>query len=162
VLCLVVDFSFSEELNRSDFKVGFIELSCPLDSVIAHLGKAKRIEKMKQEHEGFTAHFYENLTVWVTDDNSKIWAFDFSDSSFATTRGLKVGDAVKRLEQLYGERSWTVKEFSRVGPYDNDFNDYSEATIYQYWRDKNARWYIVFFIKNDKVVKFLLYIGIYE
>ena len=87
-----------------------------------------------------------NLTVWVNDENSKIWAFDFYDSSFITMRGLKVGDAVKRLEQLYGERSWTVKEFSRVGPYDYHSNDYSEASIYEYWPNENAKWYIIFYV----------------
>jgi hypothetical protein len=154
--------SFSQGLKKSDFKVGYIELAGSLDSVTAHLGKAIRIERLSAEWYGFTLCSYEKLNVWLNDDDDKIWAFDISDSLLMTCRGLKIGDSVKKLEDLYSKREWTERKFSRVGPWDDHFTDYNEASIYEYWPTENDAWYIIFFLKKEKVVKILFYIGVYE
>jgi len=151
-------FSFSQEFSKSDFIVSYIQLGSPVDSVAIHLGKAKKVKSLKGE--GFTAHFYDHLTIWLNDADNEIWAFDISDSSFKTHRGLKVGDSVKKVEDLYGKRNWTVEKFERLGPYDYHFTNYSEATIYEYRPDEDSAWFIIFYIKQKKVVKILFYIGI--
>lgn len=158
---------FCQSLSESDFKADFLKLQQSIDSVVARKGHAKRVEKLKEEWEGFTAHYYDRLNVWVKEDNREIWAFDFSDTSFVTQRGLRVGDSVKKLEKSYGERKWTEKEFSRVGPYDHLFRDYAEVTIYDFWleiddADDGDVWYMVFYIKDEKIVRVLCYVGVYE
>ncbi len=142
-------------LETEDYNVEFLKLGDPFDSVISHLGKPDRIEPF-EEGSAFTGFHYPKLVLWRDDTNKSLCAFDVYDSSLATNRGLRIGDSIQKIKELYGNRTWVEKDFGRAGPYDYTFKDYSQATIY------GASTYLIFFTKGQRLVKILSYIGVDE
>ena len=154
--------AYSQVLRREDFRIGALDLNVSFDSVASALGVPDSIKTFDEEHDfhDYTAYYYKTGVVWSDNHDGKIWAFDVYDSSQVTHRGLRIGDSVSTLERLYGKRGWVEEKFSRVGPYDYSFRDYTEATIFEYY--ETTSWYLIVFTKDQKVVKLLFYIGVYE
>lgn len=161
VLLCSLSLGYTQRLNRTDFKVGVLDLDVPFDSIVSLLGKRDSVKTFDKENDfnEWTAHYYQKMVVWRGNQDGKIWAFDIYDTSYITNRGLRVGDSIGKIEKLYGVREWVDKEFSRSGPYDYSFKDYSEVTILEYY-DKG--WFFIVFTKGKEIVKMLFYIGVYE
>jgi hypothetical protein len=142
-------------LNTDDYNIDFLKLGSPFDSVAVHLLQPDSVRPY-QEDSGYSGYYFQKLIVWQDNSTGKVVAFDVYDSSYATRRGLRVGDSVSTIEKLYGNRRWREGTFSRVGPYDSGFRDYSEATIF------GASYYFILFTKDGRLVKILSYLGVDE
>jgi len=160
VFTLLLGFNIPQDaqpkpLSRDDFNFGALELGYPLDSVGLHLPRPDSARFFQDDPE-YVGSFYPGLVVWRQSANGGIAALDIYSPKYSTRRGLKVGDSITRVERLYGKRSWVETEFSRVGPYDDSFSDYDEATIF------GGSYYLIIFTKGERVVKILSYIGVDE
>jgi len=142
-------------LDDDDYNVGFLKLDSPFVSVAARLPKPDS-ERVFLENPGYIGAYYPHFVIWREATKGSVVALDVYDPSFETNRGLRIGDSVEKIEKLYGNRNWTVGHFSRVGPYDASFKEYTQATIF------GASYYLIFFTKNGKLVKILSYAGVDE
>ena len=167
VVCVAIVFCFgstglAQRIERPDMKVGFLTLGASIESVSPKLGRPDSVRTFDQEWSDFTAHYYPRLIVWTNNQDNGIWAIDIYDTSFSTARGLRIGDSTKRIRALYPKRWPERKTFSRVGPYDYPFKDYTSVTILENSIEKEEGWFMVMFTKNDRLVKMLYYIGVSE
>ncbi len=142
-------------------KVGFLTLGASSESVSAKLGRPDSVRTFDQEWSAFAAHYYPRLIVWTNNQDNRIWAIDIYDKSFATARGLRIGDSTGKIRALYRKRWPERKEFSRAGPYDYTFKDYTGVFILENSTEEEG-WFLVLFTKNDRLVKMLYYIGVSE
>jgi hypothetical protein len=151
-LCLG-ELAVSQQLSRDDFNFGFLKLGSPIDSIVARLGQPEttRVNDIGHEYIGLD---YPKLVIWyqVWDPEKWVCGFDIYSPSYVTRRGIKVGDSLVAITRLYGAPHYTTKEFDWLGPYDFAFHDYSQASMYRDGDD-----HLVFFTKNDLVVRILSY-----
>ena len=141
-------------VKYEDFVVGFLKLGSPFDSVVSKLGKP---DSITEGNLGATGFFYPKLVLWRDNENNHLWAFDIRDTSIATHRGIKIGDSIYNIEKIYGNCDWETRTFGRIGPYDSSFNEYSEYALL----DKYDH-VLIFFIKENRLVKMLFYLGVEE
>jgi hypothetical protein len=154
--------SFGQRIAKPDLKVGALTLGASFDSIPASFGRPDSIKTFDQEWSDFTAHYYQKVIVWTKNQDRRIWAIDIYDRSLATYRGLRIGDSLDTIEKLYSKRNWIVPHFTRVGPYDYTFRDYTEATIYENSIQEDEGWFLILFTKKNRLVKMLFYIGVPE
>jgi hypothetical protein len=167
LLCVALLISLAstglgQRIGKPDMKVGFLTLGKPFDTVSAKLGRPDSLRTFDQEWSGFTAHYYPRLIVWTNNQDQRIWAIDIYDTSIATARGLRIGDSTKKINTLYPTRGPERKKFSRVGPYDYSFKDYTNVFILENPIEEDKGWFLVLFTKNDRLVKMLYYLGVSE
>ncbi len=166
ILIVLFSISFGQTLTRDDFKVGAFDLDKPINSIIQKYGTPTH----KSYPEGDTAYSYKNFTVWVNESDNKINAFQIINSDFALTRCINIGDSLSKIIRLFKTPDEIGIKFERlVGPYDLKFSNYSSFVKYYFKTDKYEphfdeyyHWYIVFYLKEDKVVRVLYYKGIFE
>lgn len=173
-ICLIIFYlligvdttSTGQQLKRSDFKVEYLEINEPMTSLLSKIGNPLKILEMDADKE----YSYSNFTVWLNSKN-RVSAFQIKDSTFLLHRGLRIGDSLKKIISLFGKSHDSNTLFERLGPYDYKFKDYSKYLIYEFDTgilDKecntitNHIWYIVFYLKKDKLVRVLFYEGICE
>jgi hypothetical protein len=167
LLCVALLISLAstglgQRIGKPDMKIGCLILGEPFESVSAKLGRPDSVRTLDQEWRGFMAYYYPRLIVWTENQDKRICAIDIYDTSFVTARGLRLGDSTKKINTLYPTRGPERKKFSRVGPYDYTFKDYTSVTILENSIQEEEGWFMVMFTKNDRLVKMLYYIGVNE
>jgi len=158
---LLINSSLSQLSKKDDFRAGHIKLGEQCDSTIALLGKPDSTVLCHDIWEGYTAYYYSKIIVWEDNDNSLVHAFEIGDPKYVTSRGLKIGDDLIKIEKLY-PRKLPEHNFHRLGPYNKAFKDYSEFRLYDYNFSEIDGWVLILFTKNCKLVKMLFYVGIPE
>lgn len=160
--------TFSQTLTRSDFKIGVFDLDKPINSIIKKYGVP--ISKKFVEGNTDTTFDYKNFTVWVDSQDGKISAFQIIQSDFKLSRGISIGDSLSKVIRLFKEPDDTGIRFNRlVGPSDDNFTNYSFFLRYSFKTDKFELhfneyyyWFIVFYVKEDRVMRMLYYKGVFE
>ena len=163
-LAILVSLSSSfaqPELKRNDFVVGRIAIDSSVGSALPYLAKPLRIDSLfDEEVGGFTVYHFTGLTIWAETHSGKISSFDVSSKAFSTQRGLHAGDSVNKLVRLYGKRP-SEKQLNRLHDnYDTSFKDFTELKIYEYRKPNEPVLYAVFYIKNSKVIKIYMCMGL--
>jgi len=141
----------AKEFVLQDFKVKYLDLDAQFDSVSRHLGKPRRIEKADLSGDIYVGYYYRRVIVFKNNRTGRISAFHICDSSFATNRGLRIGDSKTRMVALYGNGR-VQKEYGSIGPHDYTFHDYSEATEFNL-----GDYHVIFFTKAQRVVRMVFF-----
>jgi hypothetical protein len=146
-------------MNRNDYSVGFISLDVPFDSIKEQFGIPDST-KIYEDWSYVTAYYYPKLVLWVDNENHHIAAFDIYDSKYSTNRSLKIGDSLSSVLKLYpSEMDYGTNTFNRIGPFDDNFKDYTEWRAYECGFGENDSWMLIVFTKNNLVVKMLFYVS---
>lgn len=87
--------------------------------MIALLGFTKTTEKFTLDHftggtnVKFTKYNYAGISVTILDMKDRIVEVDITNASYKTARGIKIGDPLTKVQELYGEED--VYSPSRMG-----------------------------------------------
>lgn len=90
-------------ITLDELQLGDIRLDMTYDEMKKAM-KSKLVKEESDEYEGLVAKtlFFEDDTQIYVVDNS-VYSINVTSADYPTPRGLKVGDTVKRLTELYGE-----------------------------------------------------------
>lgn len=100
---------------------------------------------------------YQGFNLYM-DNQGKLQAFELKTDLFSTSKKIKIGSNISEVLEAYGEAK-LEKDFVRMGPYDNSFDNYDYYIIYD--KDFNKK-NIVFYFMNGRVSRILFYKGIDE
>jgi len=151
--------TFGQETVKHDSYPGVIALGERIDSIIAVFGLPTRTDTLDRE-EGMRTYFYKmGIIIWADTVSNRVSSFEIASTAFTTSKGIRVGDSANKLEHVYG-RPEREDRLNRLHfNYDYTFNDFCEADIYEHSTDDSA-WYHVFYIKDARVVRILVYEGL--
>lgn len=97
------------ELTQDDLVIAGLSQTVGKDKMIALLGKAKTTEQFTLDYFAggkdvkFTKYNYPGVSVTVVDVNGRIIEIDTTDITYKTARGIKIGDLIKKVKEVYGE-----------------------------------------------------------
>ena len=156
--------AIGQRLGEQDFQVGALSLKLQVDSMVARMGHPDSTRTFLDEWEGFVAYYYPRLVIWVSKADSTIWTIDVYDSTLTTSRGVRIGNSVKLIDRVYPTKPIHTysNRFTRVGPYDDRFENYSEYRLYDYMPAEDEGWVLVLFTKDGILTKVLMYVGVPE
>src|SRR5260221_6747778 len=104
ILCVATSSLLGQlQFSKNDFTVGRIGIDELVDSTLQELGQPKDTNFIEdEEYRAFVEDHFDGITLWTVKATRAISAFDMSTSKLATTRGLRVGDSIRKLNALYG------------------------------------------------------------
>ena len=92
-------------ITLDDLQLGNIKLDMQYEDLLKAM-KQKPEKEVEDEYEGLVAktlYFPDNTQIYVVDNI--VYSINVTSPEYPTPRGLKTGDSVKRLKELYGEPS---------------------------------------------------------
>lgn len=95
--------SGDDSITLEDLQLGDIKLDMPYEEVLK-LMKTKPEKEEEDEYEGMqakTLFFKDGAEIYIVDGT--VYSVNVNSPNYPTPRGLKVGDSVSRLKELYGE-----------------------------------------------------------
>ena len=98
-------FEDKNVISLDDLQLGKIKLEMSYDELLKTM-QQKPEKEVKDEYEGLvgkTLFFSDNTQIYVVDNI--VYSINVTSPEYPTPRGLKTGDSVKRLKELYGEPS---------------------------------------------------------
>lgn len=107
------------ELTQEDLVIAGLTQAMNKEKMIALLGTAKTTEKFTIDYFAggknvkFTKYNYSGVAVTVVDINGQIIEIDTTDTTYKTARGVKIGDPIRKVKELYGEED--LHSPSRMG-----------------------------------------------
>ena len=121
-----------QKITFDDLRIGNLKVGMLYEELIRVKGKPQKIEK----NESFIDIEYEDGTSIVIFE-SRVQVIIVNSPSYATTRGLKVGDSKEKALQLYGKPTE-----GRI-----------EESVWFYTDDKNAYGIIILF--DDDIITYI-------
>ena len=116
------------ELSKDDLVIAGLNQTMGREKMLALLGKAKTTEHFILDYFAggknvkFTKYNYPGVSVVVVDENGRIIEIDTTDITYKTARGIKIGDTVTKVKEVYGEED--LHSPSRMG---EPFYNYTKA-----------------------------------
>ena len=107
------------ELTKDDLVIAGLNQTMNKEKMIALLGTAKTTEQFMLDYFAggknvkFTKYNYPGVAVTIVDINGRIIEIDTTDTTYKTARGVKIGDPIGKVKELYGEED--VNSPSRMG-----------------------------------------------
>ena len=97
------------KLVQEDLIIAGISQAMSKESMIAILGKTTSTEELTLDYFAggknvkFTKFNYPGISVTVLDIKDGVMQVDITDTSYKTARGIKIGDTLTKLKELYGD-----------------------------------------------------------
>ena len=92
--------SGENKISLDDLKLGEISIDMPYEEVKNKI-KAGIVSEDTDEYQGKTLFYDDGTEIYIIDDT--VYSMNVNTSSYATPKGLKVGDDKSRVVELYGE-----------------------------------------------------------
>lgn len=90
-------------ITLDDLQLGKVKLEMSYEEVVKAM-QQKPEKEVQDEYEGLeakTLFFSDNTQIYIVDNT--VYSINVTSPEYATPRGLKTGDSVKRLKEMYGE-----------------------------------------------------------
>jgi len=152
VVFLFAVISQSQELTESDFRVGDLVVNEKVDTtfLFTRFGSPIKIEQFIETHRTpspETTYVCQFDSVSVTFDRFGIRYLEFTTSSWATHRGVQIGDEPEKILKLYGKPS-TERYL--------DFSEDPNEDVLSYYIRPNSTLGIAFYLHNKRVWKIIV------
>ena len=145
-------------LSKKDFIIDRIAIDGSIDSAFAQLGPPLSMDSVDNEEvDGFHGFHFEGVIIWAELLTSRISSFVVSTPKLATSRGLRVGDSVRKLEKLYGKQDSGER---LPDDHDKRFGDYTTYKAYEYDQSDGNVFWAIFNINGSKIISMYFYRGL--
>jgi hypothetical protein len=132
-------------LIEKDYSIAGLNIKDSLEKVKSVIGPLELVNSYTNEIANCKVNVYEAKGVQVSIalyDGGHVWSIEVFSREYPTTLGIKVGDSIKNLQEIYGEPS-----------YKDSFEDKNGKNyLYWFYDDMKKMKRLMFKIDKDKNV----------
>lgn len=158
-ICILCALFVSMSLNKTQYEFGkedfvlhnrknkvSLELNETVEAIKKKLGEPYEVRRVKP-NENIYDLMYDNIIIQYIESKQKAYWIRAINPDFQTRRGVKVGDAVSKVYELY-----TEDEISEVGKFGNSDDQYIYLFFNLEWEGWREPRFELYFIHDGTTV----------
>ena len=152
--------SFGQDLEYHDFDITRFAVLDNVSRLTEVLGNPDSITgAFRTGQVKYSIYHYPGLAIWVYDYENVVWSVEIVTPRYATSRGVRIGDSMKKVIGRYGPSEVFHVFTSYHETFDSTFHAYTEFRAYSLSIDHINSLNAAFFFKSGRVMRIILYLG---